>query len=142
MIEQYDFIVSLKHFFENKLGLPCDIIADGYKMRDEKPFMTVEQMQNNYEYNVKGREAVEAIYRAQVGLHAGNAVEKMRIQESVQNALIFEKIPYRKAGENVGFFSVEVMAVMPMPSGDITNHSGRHTVYFDVELSTYKRGGN
>src|SRR5690625_7443692 len=84
-IEQYGFLVSLKRYFEDKYDIPCDIIYDGYKWRDEKPFMTIEQMQNNYEYNVKRREAVEVVYRVQVGLHASNGVERMRLQECINN---------------------------------------------------------
>jgi len=138
-IEHYGFLVSLKRYFEDKYDIPCDILYDGYKWRDEKPFMTIEQMQNNYEYNVKRREAVEVVYRAQVGLHASNGVERMRLQERINNGLSFDEIEYRSGEETSGFFDVEITGIVPMPSDDITDRGRRHTVYFDIELNTYKR---
>src|SRR5690625_2650081 len=138
-IEQYGFLVSLKRYFEDKHSLPCDIIYDGYKMRDEKPFMTIEQMPNNYEYNVKRREAVEVVYRAQVGLHASNGVERTRLQERIDNGLWFDGIEYRSGEETSGFFDVEITGKIPMRSDYITDRGRRHTVYFDIELNTYKR---
>src|SRR5690625_1011424 len=98
-IEQYGFLVSLKRYFEDKHGLPCDIIYDGYKWRDEKPFMTIEQMQNNYEYNVKRREAVEVVYRVQVGLHASNGVERMKLQERINKGMLVVETEYRSRVE-------------------------------------------
>src|SRR5690625_6687788 len=127
-IDQYGFLVSLKRYFEDKHGLPCDIIYDGYKWRDEKPFMTIEQMQNNYEYNVKRREAVEIAYRAQVGLHASNGVERMKLQERINNGLLFDGIEYRSDGETSGFFDVEITGIVPMPSDDKTDRGLRDTV--------------
>ena len=143
-VNQYDFLTSIKLYIEDKLGLPCDIVTDGYKWREDKPFCTIEQSSGNISYNVKGREAVESIYRAQIGLHASNGVERMRLQERVNDALMFGNIPYydfnKSAEVPVGFFSVEIENVMPMPADDIAKQSKRHTVYFDVEILTIKRG--
>src|SRR5699024_5944844 len=143
-IRQYDLSASLQRFLEEKTGIPCDLIYDGYKMRDEKPFITVEQMQGNTEINVKGREAIESIYRYQVGLHASNPVERMKEQERISDLFLFIDIPYYNHEEStekpVGFFNVELDVVMPVTSDDITDQSGRHTVYFDIEIMTTKRG--
>src|SRR5690625_2005366 len=140
-IEQYELLEILKRYFEDKYDIPYDINYDSYKWRDEKPFMTIEQMQNNYEYSVKRREAVEVVYRAQVGLHASNGVERMRLQERINNGLLFDGIEYGSDGETSGFFDVEITGIIPMPSDDITDRGRRHTVYFDIELNTYKRSG-
>src|SRR5690625_3865372 len=101
--------------------------------------MTIEQMQNNYEYKVKRREASEVIYQATVGLHASNSVERMRLEERINNGLLFDEIEYRSGEETSGFFVVEITGIVRMPSDDITNRGRRHTVYFDIELNTYKR---
>src|SRR5690625_7531129 len=87
--------------------------------------MTIEQMQNNYEYNVKRREAVEVVYRAQVGLHASNGVERTRLQERINNGLLFDGIEYRSGEETSGFFDVEINGIVPMPSDDITRSEER-----------------
>lgn len=142
-IEQYDLTASLQRYLTERLELPCDIIIDGYEWRKDKPFMTIEQMQGNNEFIVKQREAVESIYRFQVGLHASNGVERMQLQERINNLFLFGKIRYYRFNESatnsVGFFDVELNAITPMPSDDITNHARRFTVYFDVEVSTIKR---
>lgn len=143
--KQYDLTASLQRFLNDRSGIRVDLVYDGYSFPNNRPLITIEQMQNNLEYNVKGREAVEVIYRWQIGLHASNAVERMKEQERINDLLTFSNIPYfdfEKSADNpVGFFSVEVNAITPMPSDDITNHSTRHTVYFDVELLTIKRRG-
>ena len=143
--KQYDLTASLQRFLINETGIQTDLVFDGYEYSPTRPLITIEQMQNNLEYNVKGREAVEVIYRWQIGLHASNAVERMKEQERINDLLTFSNIPYfdfEKSADNpAGFFSVEVNAITPMPSDDITNHSTRHTVYFDIELLSIKRRG-
>ena len=140
---QWNLTVSLQQFLRDKTGMQVDIVYDGYEYSSVRPLITIEQMQNDYEYNVKGRDAVEAIYRWQVGLHASNVIDRGKRQEEISNTLIFNDIPYfdyeKSANESVGFFDVEINAVTPMPADDIAKRSVRHTVYFDVELNTYKR---
>lgn len=140
---QWNLTVSLQQFLRDKTDIQTDIVYDGYEYSSVRPLITIEQMQNNYEYNVKGREAVETVYRWQIGLHASNVIERGKRQEEISNTLIFNDIPYfdyeKSANESVGFFDVEINAVTPMPADDIAKHSVRHTVYFDVELNTYKR---
>lgn len=141
--KQWNLTVSLQQFLRDKTGIQTDIVYDGYEYSSVRPLITIEQMQNNYEYNVKGREAVETIYRWQIGLHASNVLERGKRQEDISDILIFNDIPYfdydKSADEPVGFFDVQINAITPMPADDITKHSLRHTVYFDVELNAYKR---
>ena len=140
---QWNLTVSLQQFLRDKTDIQTDIVYDGYEYSSIRPLITIEQMQNNYEYNVKGREAVETIYRWQIGLHASNVIERGKRQEDISDILIFNDIPYfdynKSADEPVGFFDVQINAVTPMPADDIAKHNVRHTVYFDVELNTYKR---
>lgn len=141
--KQWNLTVSLQQFLRDRTGIQTDIVYDGYEYSSVRPLITIEQMQNNYEYNVKGREAVETIYRWQIGLHASNVIERGKRQEDISDILIFNDIPYfdydKSADEPAGFFDVEINAITPMPADDITKHSVRHTVYFDVELNAYKR---
>lgn len=140
---QYDLSASLQRYLRENTGFRTDLIEDGYEYPSERPLITVEQMPGNYEYRVKGRETVDAIYRWQVGLHAGYYSERMKEQERISDLFLFKKIPYfnftKSTEEPVGFFDVKINAIMPMPSDDIAKESRRHTVYFDVELNTYKR---
>lgn len=141
--KQYDLTASLQRYLVGNSGIRTDIIFDGYTFPSERPLITLEQMQNNHEYNVKRKEAVEVIYRWQIGLLASNAVERMQTQETISDLLTFGEVPYfdfEKSADNpAGFFNLTLNDVMPMPSEDVTDHSRRHTVYFDVELATFKR---
>lgn len=143
-ITQYDLQNSIRFFFLREMDLSCDIVYDGYKMSETRPLVTIEPMQNNVESTTKQRESVQTLYRFQIGLRAGNGVEKSRLQERISNAFLFDKLPYydtEKSADNpVGFFSVNLTAVVPMPSDDIAKHSERHRVYFDVEIENIKRG--
>lgn len=134
---------SLQRFLRERTGIRTDLIYDGYTFFNERPLVTIEQMQGNNEYNVKRREVVEVTYRWQIGLHAENFNQKMRLQDEINELMMFSKIPYydfNKSADNpAGFFRVEVSAVTPMPSDDITKESRRHTVYFDTEITTIKR---
>lgn len=143
MMNQYDLQNSLRFFFIRELSLACDIIYDGYKLPEMRPLVTIEPMQNNYASLSKQREAIQSIYRFQIGLRANNAVELVQLQERITNAFLFEKIPYFNTqvsvDEPVGFFVVDLTAVVPMPAEDINKHSERHKVYFDIEIENIKR---
>jgi len=138
-INQRGISQSIIRFLADRTGERVDEIEDGYEYPNTRPLITVEQMQNNYEYNVKNREAVEATYRFQIGLHTEYLFERKDLQEVVADLFIFEDIPHYRADEVVGFFSVEVTSIMPMPADEISRHSKRHTVYLDVEIQSIKR---
>lgn len=133
---QHSIIMHLR----NKLGIRVDWVFDGYKKPAEKPFVTVEQMQNNNEILSKGREAVETIYRFQVGLHAQSSTERARLQERIKRIILFDNITFldtdKSPAQASGFFMCELTAEVPMPAGDITNTSDYHVVYFDIEINT------
>ena len=140
---QYDIMYSLQRYLKDITTMRVDLVFDGYIMHKDRPLITIEQMQNNLEYITKLRESVSTDYRFQVGLHASNPVEKMKLQEVMIEALIFGDVPYFRTSvsieDSAGIMSVKVMAVVPMPSDDIAQESGRHTVYFDVEIDDIKR---
>lgn len=140
---QYDLQNALRFYFIREMDVACDIVFDGYEFPEDRPLVTIESMQNNAEVISKQREAVRLIYRFQVGLHAGNAVEKAKLQEEISRVFMFENIPYYNTDlsvdEPVGFFSVDLTSVVPMPTDDISKHSERHRVYFDIEIENNKR---
>lgn len=142
-IKQYDLQYALQRYLREKTGMPADIVYDGYKLNESRPLITIEQMQNNLESISKLREGIQVIYRFQVGLHASNAVEKVKTQETISYALTFGDVPYFNTAQSiddpVGFFVAKLNAVVPMPAEDITKRSSYHRVYFDVEVSAIKR---
>jgi len=64
--------------------------------------------------------------------------------DEISDLLTFNKIPLIKADGSdspIGFFDVEVTAVIPMPADDLARESEKHRVHFDLEIERIKRGG-
>jgi hypothetical protein len=103
-----------------------------------KPYVTVEQMQDNTTVLAKERAYYEVIYRFQIGLTANSAGERTKVQETVRKALLNPKITlYNTDGPrstDAGFFYCDVTAVTPMPVDATADDTSKHRVYFDVEI--------
>lgn len=115
-------------------------IFDGVKLPGEsdKPYMTIEQMQNNDVGYTKGREAIETIHRFQLGLFAKTTTDRSRMQNAVTKTLRFDRINLidveKSTTDVVGFFDVKLSAVVPMSAESVDARSTYHRVYFDVEI--------
>lgn len=142
-IKQYDLQYAMQRFLGAKTSMPVDIVYDGYKLKESRPLITIEQMQNNVEVISKLREGVQVIYRFQIGLFASNPVEKVKAQETISHALTFHDVPYfnttKSITDPVGYIEVKLNAVTPMPADELANRSSYHRVYFDVEINAIKR---
>ena len=144
IIRQYDLENSLVLFLERELKIRTDLVYDGYEFPEDRPFITIEPMQNNIEILTKRREAVQRIYRYQIGLHADNPVSLRHLQEDISDLLTFRKIPYYNTQESVddpiGYYLCDLTAVVPMPADELSRKSEYHRVYFDIEIENIKRG--
>lgn len=142
-ITQHGLHYSVIEHLRNKFNVPTEWVRDGYKKPDVKPFITVEQMQNNYEAISKLREAVETVYRFQVGLHAEHSTQRAQMQEAIQDTFIFDRFTYLDTAEfpatACGSFLCDLTAVVPMPADSVNNQSDYNRVYFDIEINTTKR---
>jgi hypothetical protein len=127
---------SMRSHIAAKTGITTVWIYDGVKLPTTKPFITVEQMQNNTTVISKQREAVRTIYRFQIGLFASSATDRARKQDELKRILLFDKIELLNAtsGFSLGFFNVDVTAEVPMPAEDVSNETQKHRVYFDIEV--------
>lgn len=135
---QYDIQASILRHLEQKTGLRVIWIYDGVTLPDEtqKPYVTIEQMQDDITILAKQREAVETIYRFQVGLFARTAAERAKLQENVRKIFLYDDFALLDTSQpgfpSVGFFNCTVERIVPMPVDDITEKSQYHRVYFDV----------
>ncbi|MFJ5716532.1 hypothetical protein [Neobacillus sp. NPDC093127] len=134
---------SLKSHLQTKVGIPAIWVYDGVKLPIVKPFITVEQMQNNNEIISKQRESIQTTYRFQVGLHASSANERVRRQEEIKQIFLFDEIELLDAdtpGQSLGFFNTNLSAEVPMPADDLSDKTSYHRVYFDIEVDvTFNR---
>lgn len=139
---QYNLQHSLRTDLAAFMGVPVVWIYDGVKLLDEaaKPFMTIEQMQNNNEVLSKGREAVETIHRFQIGLFAKTASERATLQTKVKRHLLFDKIPLIDLDQPtrpiVGYFNTNLTGEVPIGADSTDARNTYHRIYFDIEVGT------
>lgn len=142
-VKLYDAIYSLQQFFDAELGLRADWVFDGYTYPTDKPFITIETLSDERTILSKGREAVQVIEHLQLGYHATNIVDRTKRAEEIADLLTFNSVPYYdtqiSVDEPVGFFDVNLTAVVPMPADDLSKQSEYNRVYFDVEIENIKR---
>jgi hypothetical protein len=141
---QYNLQHSLITHIEVKTGIKTIWHYDGVKLPKTKPFITVEQMQNNTTILSKRREAVRTIYRFQIGLFASSASDRAIKQDELKRVLLFDEIELLDANTpgrySLGFFNVDLTAEVPLPAEDVSDETKKHRVYFDVEIDvTYNK---
>lgn len=128
---------SLEQVIQNTIGIPTVLYFDGMKLPSKKPFLLVEQMQNNFTYLSKGREAVETTYRFQIGIFAESHAQRSTLQDKLRSLFLFEEIPlFDDTGVNTGrVFAVNVVSEVPITPEDISDKTRTHRLYFDVEVT-------
>ncbi|WHY01874.1 hypothetical protein [Neobacillus sp. DY30] len=135
---QYNLQHSLLTHIEVKTGIKVVWIYDGVKLPKTKPFITIEQMQNNTTILSKRREAVRTIYRFQIGLFASSATDRALKQDELKRVLLFDEIELLDATTpgrySLGFFNASITAEVPMPAEDVSDETKKHRIYFDVEV--------
>lgn len=133
-------VMHLRNRFPNNA---VGVVFDGYKYPDKRPLITIQHIMTNVSKLSKNREAMQSLYRYQVGLFDVNNAQLSLNQERVQDVLSFDKFPYydttKEPAELAGFFRCQVEAVTPIYSDDITNESEINRVYFDVTINDIKR---
>src|SRR5690625_7336449 len=106
--------------------------------------MTIGTLMDERIYRVKRREAVQSIEHIQLSYHAEHFSDRIRMADEIGDLLTFNKIPLIKAdgsGSPIGFFDVEITAVIPMPADDLARESEKHRVHFDLDTARIKRRG-
>lgn len=131
---------SLSVHLAEVTGLRVIWMMDGVVLPDEstKPYLTIEQMQNNNRILSKGREAIETVFRFQIGLRADTSTNRSRIQSVISRSIHFDDVNLIDLSEPlrpvVGFFNPELISEVPISAENVENKSAYHKVYFDVEV--------
>ena len=137
---QHEIHYSLKRHLETTFAgvAPVVWIYDGVALPAVKPFITIEQMQNNNAILSKGRESLQTIFRFQVGVYAKDATSKARMQSQLSRAINFEQITLYHTSTSpvsaVGFFDAFVTNVVPIPAEETESDTNKHKVFFDIEI--------
>lgn len=143
-VNQLNLQHSLQTYLASAIGVKVVWIYDGVTLPLVKPFLTVEQLQNNNEIIAKMREAVATTHRFQVGLYASSASERSRMQTQVSQALLFGKIPLIDLGSStrpiVGYFYANVTNEVPIPADSTDGITRHHLMFFDIEIDVHYYG--
>lgn len=143
-VNQLNLQSSLQTYLTSAIGVKVVWIYDGVTLPLVKPFMTVEQMQNNNEIVAKMRDAVATTHRFQVGLFASSASERSRLQVQISQRLLFDKIPLIDTAQPtkpiVGYFYAEITNETPIPADSTDEKTMHHRMYFDVEIGVHYYG--
>ncbi|MEH6971686.1 hypothetical protein [Bacillus sp. JJ675] len=140
--KQIDLQYSIKQHLAEKTGYKVVWIYDGVTLPDTKPFITIEQMQNNTSMLAKLRETFRTIYHFQVGVYANSAAERADVQETVRKIFLFDRfklIDTEAPSKELGLFCVDMTAETPISAEDLSDKTSYHRVFFDIEVdSTYQ----
>jgi hypothetical protein len=136
---QHEIHYSLKRHLETVLsGVPVVWVYDGVALPAVKPFITVEQMQNNNAILSKGRESLQTIFRFQIGLYAKDSTSKSRLQTKIKDAINFDQITLYNTLTSPaiasGFFDAFVTNEVSIPAEATEADTQKHKVFFDVEI--------
>lgn len=135
----YDIQASLKLFIEGTVNVPVVWIYDGVKLPNEKPFITIEDLQVNNETLDKLRDAIQSEYHFQVGIHGQTNVQRTRLQSELKQALLFNRIPLVDTSQpdlpTVGFFDCEIEREVRVPAEELERYSEYHRAYLDVTVT-------
>ena len=135
---QHELQYSLKTHLERKLGVPVVWIYDGVSLPATKPFITIEQMQNNNDILSKLRESIQTTYRFQIGIYANNSTQRPKLQAQAVNAINYDTMTLYQTdtppATAVGFFNAFVTNVTPVTAESTDEKTKHHRVYLDVEI--------
>lgn len=136
---QHEIHYSLKRHLETAIGVPVVWIYDGVVLPTVKPFITIEQLQNNNAILSKMRESIQTIYRFQIGVYTNSSTERAKMQSQVKDAINFETITLYQTTTSpataVGFFDAFVTSEVAMPAESTDAKTQFHKVYLDVEVT-------
>src|SRR5699024_1999944 len=142
-MNNYDIIYSLQRYFSDKFDLRADWVVDGYEYPSEKPFVTLEYITKEWIDGTERQEAVQVTELLQIGYHASNAVDMNKTSDRIADSLTSNNIPYFNTSKSVvdsaGFFSVKIVAVVPMATSEKNRASEYHRVYIAAEIEKIKR---
>jgi len=146
VISEMAMAYSIEQLIESETTLPAHIVFDGFKYPEEKPFVTIEPMQRNNEQISKQRETISTPFRYQIGLFAETFYKRSEYQAELREIFLYSELPYYNDNgvltDAVFYFEPNFNEV-PMTSGDISNETENHRMYFDIEIivHTHKNKG-
>lgn len=144
----YGIVLSIRQFLDLYMPEASEVVLmrDGVTLSGRaKPFLSVEYLGEQSDLVAAGRTSYEDIELFQVGVHADNYGELLRLQGKTKNLL---RRPdgiemYDDEGTATGErFTLNVSGFTPITNDDTSNETENHRGYFDVSVRTLLNTGD
>lgn len=145
---EYGITLSIRQFLASFMPEAKEVVLmrDGVVLSGRaKPFLSVQNLGDINESIAAGRRSYEETYRFQVGVHANNIGELLRLKDKTKTLL---RRPdgielYDDKAVATGLrFNVDVEGFTPIYSDDTANETENHRGYFDISVTVYLNTGD
>lgn len=144
----YGIVLSVRQFLALYMPEATEVVLvrDGITFTGRaKPFLSVQYLGTEDELLAAGRESYEEILRFQVGVHAADVAQLLRLEEKTKTLLRRPDGIVRYTDEAVATderFNVDVGAFTPIKNEDTSNESANHRGYFDISVKILRNTGD
>lgn len=136
----YGITLSIRQFLASYMPEVTEVVLmrDGVTLSGRaKPFLSVSYLGSQDELLAAGRKSYEEIERFQIGVHAQDITQLLRLQSKVKTLLRRPDGIVRYTDDAVATderFHVDVSAFTPITNEDSSNATANHRGYFDVSV--------
>jgi hypothetical protein len=144
----YGITLSLRQFLASYMPEVTEVVLmrDGVSISGKtKPFLTVQYLGSQDELLTAGRKGYEEIHRYQIGVHAADVAQMLRLESKVKTLLRRPDGIVRYTDEAIATeerFNVDVSGFTPITNEDSSNTTANHRGYFDASVTIYLDTGD
>lgn len=144
----YGITLSIRQFLAEFMPEVSEVVLmrDGVSLAGRpKPFLTVRYLGSQEELLAAGRSSYEEIHRYQIGVHAEDIAQMLRLETKVKTLLRRPDGIVRYTDEAIDSgerFNVDVSGFTPITNDDTSNTTADHRGYFDASVRMYLDTGD
>ena len=144
----YSITLSIRQFLASYMPEVTEVvlIRDGvYLSGKTKPFLTVQYLGSQDELIAAGRSGYEETHRFQIGVHASDITQLLKLETKVKTLLRRPDGITRYTDSAVATderFSVDVDGFTPITNEDTSNTTANNRGYFDASVTIYLDTGD
>lgn len=136
----YGITLSIRQFLASYMPEVTEVVLmrDGVSLAGKtKPFLTVRYLGSEDELLAAGRVSYEEIVRYQIGVHAADVAQMLRLETKVKTLLRRPDGIVRYTDDAIATtdrFAVDVSGFTPITNEDTSSTTANHRGYFDASV--------
>lgn len=144
----YGITLSIRQFLASYMPEVTEVVLmrDGVSLAGKtKPFLTVQYLGSQDELLAAGRKGYEEIHRFQIGVHAADIAQMLKLESKVKTLLRRPDGIVRYTDSAVATderFNVDVQGFTPITNDDSSNTTANHRGYFDASVRIFLDTGD